>query len=39
MEEQSIERTREKVTGETYVYFLQYLKTEGGAGSFERSWL
>lgn len=39
MEEQSVEGTRQKVTGETCVHFLQYLKTEGEAGRFERSWL
>lgn len=39
MEEQSVEGTRQKVTGETCIYFLYYLKTEGEAGRFESSWL
>lgn len=39
MEEQSVEGTRQKVTDEICVHFLQYLKTEGEAGRLERSWL
>lgn len=36
MEEQAVEGTRQKVTGETCVHFLRYLKTEGEAGRFDR---